>query len=70
MGLLVADGLTTLVGCGVGGEDEGAGVGREDGEFEGAGVGCRVVGAEVGERDGCGVNSCIMVNVTGFISTS
>ena len=36
----MADGLTTSVGCGVGGEVEGADVGCEVGVFEGAGVGC------------------------------
>ena len=37
--------------------------------MEGSGVGGTVVGAEDGERDGSGVNSCMIVNSTSCIST-
>lgn len=81
----MGDGVTTSVGCGVGivvggfeGTEVGSGVGctvvgrgvgRGVGALEGLGVGGTVVGAEDGERDGSGVNSCMIVNSTSFIST-
>ena len=50
---------------------EGRSAGCEVGALEGTGVGCTVavIGAGDGERDGSGVNSCMIVNSTSFIST-
>ncbi len=72
--MFVGDEVTTLVGCGVGGEVgrcEGAEVGPGVGfAVVGTGVGFKVVGAGVGKRDGSGVNTCVMVKATAFISTT
>ena len=50
----------------------GRSAGCEVGALEGTGVGCTVVGAGDGERDGSGVNSCtcMIVKATAFISTT